>query len=177
MHNREFPNSELNIPINRPLRWISIFGIVFFLWMAFLSKLNEAGVGYILTFIGFSFLELFGLLLSFSTMQVNRKSVATTMLSMKYRIDWDEVKTIETDIASIVDAKDPLDETDWDIGSTIVFLGNEKCFPVKLTGLGKGKADFLRFVEELIVEHQIQVKPLSSPWMRHKNTKVKGSES
>ncbi len=171
MNNAEFANTELKIPVNRAVRWISIFGIVFFLWMAFLVKLNNEGNVLFLFFIGFSLLELFGLLLSFSTIQVNQKSITATILYTKYKINWNEVKTIETDIASI------LRETDFDTGSTVAFISNEKCFPVQLAMLGKEKVEFLKFLEELIDKHQIEVKPLSSSMMRHKNTKVKGGES
>ncbi|MBK9924716.1 MAG: hypothetical protein IPP66_05415 [Anaerolineales bacterium] len=176
MKDGEFADVELKLPVNQAVRWISIFGILFFLWMAFLSKLNNEGIGYIIAFIGCSLLQVFGVLLSFSTIQVSRKSIRATILYTKYTIDWDEVQTIETDIASILEL-DGLNETDWDFGSTVAFLGNEKCFPVQLAMLGKGKAAFLKFLEEIINERQIEVKPLSAAWMRHKNTKVKAYES
>lgn len=172
MDNIKFDGFELKIHTNRALRWISAFGIVFFLWMAFLAQLNSEGMVIFLFFIGFSALGLFVFLLSFSGIQVDRKSIIATILYTKYRIDWDEVETIETDMRSMLGDPDwNINEIDFDIGSTIVFLGNQKCFPVEIRALGKGKSEFLKFVEKLIKERQIQVKQLSSVFVRHKNTK------
>ena len=168
MNNAEFAHSELEIPVHRAVRWISIFGIVFGLWIAFLVKLNNQGIVLFLAFIGFTLVELVGLLLSFSTIQVNHKSITATILYTKYRINWDEVKTIETDIPSL------LNETNFDTGSMVAFISDEKCFPVQLAMLGKEKVKFLLFLEELIDKHQIEVKLLSSAFMKHKNTKVNG---
>lgn len=174
MNDPKFAVFELKFHLNRAIRWISAFGIVFFLWMAFLAQLNNEGMVIFLFFIGFSILELFGFLLSFSNIQVNRKSIIATILYTKYKIDWDEVEAIETDIRSMLG--DPYwntDEIDFDIGSTVVFQGNQKRFPVQIMILGKGKEKFLTFLDELIKERQIQVKPLSSLLVRHKNTKEK----
>jgi len=165
---------ELKIPVNRAIRWICGFGIIGSLRTAFLTKLNNDGIGYFLFFIGMSLLELLGFLLSYSTIQVNQISITTTILFTKYRINWDEVEVIETDMRGMLGDPDwNNSEIDFDIGSTVVFLGKEKCFPIHLTALGKRRADFLMFLEKLINNRQLQVKPLSSALVRHKNTKVK----
>jgi hypothetical protein len=181
MNTGEIAELELKIPVHWAFRWICIFGIVFFLWMAFLSQLNKEGVGYSLTFIGLSLLEFLGLLLSFSTIEVNQKSIVTNILFTTHRIDWDEVKTIETDIARLLaiinKSNRDNSKTIKRKGSNIAFLGGDKYFPIQLAIAGKEKKELLKFLEELIDRRQIEVKPLLSSLKKHKNTRIKSNKS
>ena len=181
MNNVEVTDIKLKIPMHWGIRWICIFGIVFFLWMACLSRLNNEGVGYTLAFIGFSLLEFLGVLLSFSTIEVNQRSITTNILYLTDRIDWDEVKTIETDIAHLLNT---INNSEWDKtrmirrrGSSVALLGNDKYFPVQLAIAGKEKRELVKFLEVLIVQRQIEVKPLLSSLKLHKNTRIKSKES
>ena len=159
MNNDTASEFELKIAVHWAIKWISLVGVVFFLLLAFLARLNHMGSGYLVFFIAFGFFELVGFLLSFSTIRVSQKSIIATSPFAIYKIDWDEVIGIEMQ------------------GDSIAFLGYDKCFPIQLAMAGKEKVEFRDFLEGLIQERKIEVKPLSSLWMKHKNTKVEKGDS
>jgi hypothetical protein len=152
-------SSDLNIKIstNWVVRLVYLIGIVFFLGMAVWVQINTQIIGVTLFFAGFAILEFFVLLLSFSAIQINRESVMMTAFYGVYKINWDEVKRIETN------------------GVIITLFGENKRFPLHLGMAGKERIEFSNFLENMIQQRQIEVKPLSSRRMTHKNTKIRRS--
>jgi hypothetical protein len=153
-----FPNLNINISTSWIVRVIYLVGIAFFLGMAVWVQISTQIIGIAVFFAAFALLEFLALLLSFSTLQINYESVVMTAFYGVYKINWDEVKTIETN------------------GIIIALFGENKRFPMHLGMAGKERVEFSGFLENLIQQRQIEVKPLSSRWMTHKNTKIRRFE-
>ena len=145
---------QIKISVHWFYKLLYSFGILFFLAIGIYAYFDTKVVGTFVCFSSFAVLQLVGLLLSFSTIRINNESIIVKAPHGNHKINWDEVSTIETD------------------GIVFAFLGNGKRFPIHLGMASKEKFEFTNFLERLVIQRQIEVKPLSSRWLTHKNTKV-----
>lgn len=145
---------QINISVHWFYKLLYSFGILFFIGMAIDVYFDTKIAGISICYSSFALFQVLGLALSFSTIRINSMSIITKAPHGIHKINWDEVNSIETD------------------GIIFAFFGNGKRFPIHLGMASKEKFEFTNFLEQLVIQRQIDVKPLSSRWLTHKNTKV-----
>ena len=113
-------------------------------------------------------LAIFGIyafLLSFTTIQEDEKSIIITAPHGVYKIDWSEITAIETKT---------IDDRRYESNDDVfAFIGENKHLAINLKFAGNSRAEFLEFIAKQIYKLKIEVKPLSSKWLSHKNTRIR----
>ncbi|HCR70474.1 MAG TPA: hypothetical protein DIW23_03440 [Anaerolineae bacterium] len=153
-------NSKSNVPIKLTVHWqfqaLYIIGIVGSIYVTIISWLSSDGIALPLCFGIFGLTFFYVYLLSRSNIQVDEQSLVITSTHGIYKIDWHEIKIIETNNVAFA------------------FLGEDKCLSMNLTMVGNRKQEFYEFLNKKIAEKNIQIKPLSSMKLFQKNTKIRG---
>lgn len=153
---------QLDLPIKITVSWfyqsIYLLGMLASACMTILALLSPRIIGFSFCSGIFFLVLVYVYFLSRSTIQVDHHSLVITAPHGIYKIDWNEVETIETDNVAFA------------------FLGKDKYLSMNLTMAGseKQKQAFYDFLNRTISERNIQVKPLASIWIFQKNTKIRG---
>ena len=136
-----------------------IFSILMiFAWQSFHSLLIPFLFGL------FATIGIFTFLASFATFKVDEISLIVTAINGIHKIDWSEVVEIEKTVTD-----------DWRYESndiTFAFIGDNKCLPINLRFASNGRDECFEFIQKQIEQRQIKIKPLSSKWLRPKNTRI-----
>ena len=146
----------IKLTVHWPLQAIYLLGFVLFTCMAIVSWFFTQVIALSLCSGVFAVFCVYTFFLSRSTIQIDRQSLMVTAPHGIYKIDWDEVEIIETNNVAFA------------------FLGKNKCLSMNLTTVGNGKREFCEFLNQIIVDRQIQVNPLTTIWFFQKNTKIRG---
>ncbi len=154
MDNSSPPSPHVKAYVHFLLKGLYLLGIVFGGSLAVLNRLVGGAVSLSLVFAGFAVLSVWAFLLSFTTVEANGEVLIVNTPHGMYRIGWNEIGRIETD------------------GAIMAFLGENKCLPISLRMLGKGKWELLDFVAYQIRKRDIEVKSLSPRSTKNRNTKV-----
>lgn len=151
---------QLVLPIKLTVHWylqaVYLLGAVLFTYMAIFSWFSAQVIALSLCSGVFVVFCVYAYFLSRSTIQIDRQSLMITAPHGIYKIDWDEVEIIETNNVAFA------------------FLGKNKCLSMNLIAVGNGKREFYEFLNQIIVDRQIQVNPLTTIWFFQKNTKIRG---
>ena len=145
----------IRVTIHRLMKAFSIFGVIEFLLFAWLSWQNTHTFYIALLFLLFALFCGYTFIASRSTIELDLESVVVTAPYGRYKIRWDDVRLIETN------------------GVTIVFRGDDKRLVIVMTFVGQGRREMYKFLNSQIEQRQIEVKPLSSIPLTHKNTRVR----
>lgn len=165
MNNTDTFTLPIRIAVHWYLKMLYAVSAIFFLSLTIAIWLNLRSLPMLLLFGFFAFLSIYAFLSSFTTIQIDENSVMVTAPYGVYKIDWADVTVIETNTID-----DRRFESKDDI---FAFIGENKCLATNLRFADKEKAEFYRFITKQIDRLQVEVKPLSSKWLSHKNTRIR----
>ncbi|HUI89556.1 MAG TPA: hypothetical protein VLX61_12620 [Anaerolineales bacterium] len=151
--------SEFTLPIKMTVHWVTriifIFSIILFGAFAILSLLSDHDVFTSSIFLVFALLSVYTFIASQSTIEINQDSITLSSPPHgEYRMYWGEVRSVETN------------------GATFAFVGDDRHLAISLVFVGNRKQEFLSFLNDFLEKQQLNVNPLSSMYLRQKNTKV-----
>ena len=150
------------LPIKMSIHWITkvtlLCGTLFFLSLALLSFFYTHQVLIAVCYVLFTLLGIYTFITSLAIIEINQESIKVISPPHGvYRMYWQDVKYVETN------------------GKAYAFFGDNKCLMISLAYVRNGKREFNIFFGNFTQERQVDVRPLSSVWLRQKNTKVKGT--
>ena len=151
--------TEYTLPIKMTVylwaKAIFVFSIIAFGFLAIWSFSSHENVFVSLEFVFFVLLGVYTLISSGSFVEVDKNTITVSSPPHGvYMMNWQDVQLIETN------------------GAAFAFLGDDKQLVISIGFVGNGKREFLAFFNDFVQERQIEVKPITTPRLRQKNTKV-----
>ena len=151
--------TSLPLPLKMVVHWwvkiFSVFGIIFGLGIAVMVFLSGQAILVALGFILFTLLSIYMLISANSRIDIDQNAITVSLPPEGvYRMYLKDVQYVETN------------------GERFAFVGDGKYLVFLLGFAYSGKREFLAFFENFVKERQLEVKPLSSLWLKQKNTKV-----
>jgi len=152
--------AEPTFPIKMSVHWITkltlLWGTLFFLALALLSFFYTHQVLTAVCYVLFALLGIYTFISSLAIIEINQESInLISPLHGVYSMYWQDVQYVETN------------------GKLYAFLGDNKCLVISLAYVRNRRREFDIFISNFIQVRQLDVKPLSSIWLRQKNTKIK----
>ncbi len=151
--------SNLSSPIRVYMHWIwrgaTLLGAAVFLFLAWFTWRSVNGNHVIaLVFVGFALLCAYEVILTSSVFEIDNQGVTRKDLFATYRIQWSEVKSLESN------------------GQTFALLGEDKYLTFNLAMAGKGRLEFSAAMERIVKQRHIKIEGLTRIYVSQKNTKV-----